>query len=45
MARYEVRPGATLQVGAENLTDELYEYQEGYPEPGRTYYARFEYAF
>jgi len=45
MARYEVCPGASLQVGVENIGDEPYEYEEGYPEAGRTYYARFEYAF
>jgi iron complex outermembrane receptor protein len=45
MARYEITSGATVQVGVQNLTDELYAYQEGYPESGRSYYARFEYSF
>jgi len=34
-----------FMIGVENLTDEDYSYNLGYPEKGREYYARFTYNF
>jgi iron complex outermembrane receptor protein len=45
MARYEILTGLDVQVGVDNIGDRLYEVSEGYPEAGRTYYARANYRF
>ncbi len=34
-AEYELRPGTTLNLTAQNLFDENYSLSDGYPEPGR----------
>jgi len=44
-AGYEPAPGLQLKLGVRNLTDRNYAYQEGYPEPGRTWYADVNYRF
>ncbi len=40
--RYRFGQAYSLSLGAHNLTDRLYAYSEGYPEPGRSYYLRIE---
>lgn len=35
----------TAEAGASNLLDEDYAYQEGFPEPGRTWFANLRYRF
>lgn len=35
-AEYELRPGVTLNVVAQNLLDENYSFSDGYPEAGRS---------
>lgn len=44
-ARYEVIKNLTAEIGLHNLFDADYEYEEGYPEPGRTVFANIRYAF
>lgn len=44
-ASYSFDKGVTAKLGIENLFDENYGYQEGFPEPGRTYYANLSYQF
>ena len=44
-AGYEFGRGLTGRFGVENLTDENYAYQEGYPEAGRTWYGNLNYRF
>jgi iron complex outermembrane receptor protein len=40
-AGYLLSNGTRLEAGARNLFDRLYEYVEGYPEAGRTYFVQF----
>ncbi|WP_169577459.1 TonB-dependent receptor plug domain-containing protein [Sinimarinibacterium sp. CAU 1509] len=40
--RYHLTPEIALGLGVHNLADRLYEYSEGYPEPGRSYFVRVE---
>lgn len=42
-ASYEFVEGFTIEAGVSNLLDEDYEYDEGYPEPGRTFFANFRF--
>ena len=42
---YRYSKALSFAVGVENLTDENYELDLGYPEPGREYYAKFTYNF
>jgi iron complex outermembrane receptor protein len=42
---YRYSKALSFAVGIENLTDEDYELDLGYPEPGREYYAKFTYNF
>ncbi len=44
-ARYVYSRSLDFTIGIENLTDEDYAYDLGYPEPGREYYASFTYNF
>lgn len=37
--------GAAIQAGVGNLFDSNYYYQEGFPEPGRTWYTKLRYRF
>lgn len=43
--RYEPVPQWGIEVGVRNLTDELYAYQEGFYEAGRTWLAQLDYSF
>lgn len=43
--RFEPLQRLGLEVGARNLTDELYAYQEGFFEAGRTWLAQIDYRF
>ncbi|MFC4252972.1 TonB-dependent receptor plug domain-containing protein [Sinimarinibacterium flocculans] len=43
--RYEPVPRIGIEAGARNLTDELYAYQEGFFEPGRTWLAQIDYRY
>jgi iron complex outermembrane receptor protein len=38
---YRLPGGTLLEAGVRNLFDRLYEYTEGYPEAGRTYFVQF----
>lgn len=40
-AGYRLPGGTLLEAGVRNLFDRLYEYTEGYPEAGRTYFVQF----
>lgn len=40
-AGYRLPGGILLEAGVRNLFDRLYEYTEGYPEAGRTYFVQF----
>ncbi len=42
---YEVFKGFTAEFGINNLFDKDYEYDEGYPEPGRTFFGHIRYRF
>ena len=42
---YEVFAGFTAEAGVSNIFDEDYEYSEGYPEPGRSYFSNVRYEF
>lgn len=44
-AKYQFDKGVIARLGVENLFDKNYEYQEGFPEAGRTYYANLSYQF
>ncbi len=44
-AGYEFGHGVSGRVGVQNLLDTDYAYQEGYPEPGRTWYADLRWRF
>lgn len=44
-ARYEPTPHVGLELGGRNLTDELYAYQEGFFEAGRTWLAQIDYRY
>lgn len=37
--------GFTAQLGVQNIADRYYEYEEGFPEPGRTYYANLRFSY
>lgn len=43
--RYSPLPQVGLELGARNLTDELYAYEEGYYEAGRTWLAQVDYRY
>ena len=43
--RYEPLPRWGFEVGGRNLTDELYAYQEGFYEAGRTWLAQIDYRY
>ena len=43
--RYEPLPRFGCELGARNLTDELYAYQEGFYEAGRTWLAQIDYRY
>lgn len=43
--RYEPLQDLGLEVGGRNLTDELYAYQEGFYEAGRTWLAQIDYRY
>jgi iron complex outermembrane receptor protein len=40
-AGYEFAGGITVEAGVRNLDDRLYEFTEGFPEPGRTSFVQF----
>lgn len=42
---YSLNDNWSFNVGLENALDEEYEIDEGYPEPGRVWYAGFDYKF
>lgn len=42
---FDIGKHYALEVGAKNLTDHLYAYQEGYPEAGRTLFFSFRYQY
>jgi iron complex outermembrane receptor protein len=44
-ARYDVRRGLTLEAGATNLLDQNIELDEGYPGPGRAFFAGLRFAY
>lgn len=44
-ATYKMSSGITTRLGVENIFDKYYSYDEGFPEPGRTYYANMSYQF
>ena len=44
-AMYEIYQGLTVEVGINNLTDENYALEEGYPLAGRTYFTNLTYHF
>lgn len=44
-ATYAHSSGITARLGVENIFDKYYTYDEGFPEPGRTYYANMSYQF
>lgn len=44
-ARLELAPKLDLRAGVTNLFDRNYALREGYPEPGRTYFARLDWKF
>ncbi|MEN6440105.1 MAG: TonB-dependent receptor [Syntrophobacter sp.] len=44
-AIYEVYKGFSLEAGINNITDENYEIDEGYPLEGRTYFVNLRYKF
>jgi iron complex outermembrane receptor protein len=41
------RPLAHVEadIGVQNIADELYEYEEGFPEPGRTWFVNLKYDY
>jgi len=44
-AIYEVGKGFSIEAGIDNIADENYELDEGYPLAGRTYFAHLRYRF
>ena len=44
-AQWEVSDSLRIALGARNLTDELYELAWGFPQPGRTFYAKVQVGF
>lgn len=44
-AMCDIFDGIKLEGGVNNIFDEDYAYQEGYPEPGRNYFANLTYRF
>ena len=44
-AVFDLTHGFSLDVGVKNLGDSLYEYTDGYPEAGRSYYANVHYQY
>lgn len=44
-AIFHIPGGFTLDVGVRNIGDSLYEYSDGYPEEGRTYYTNLRYEY
>lgn len=44
-ASWELRNGWIAELGANNVLDEDYAYDEGYPEPGRNYFVNLQYRF
>ncbi|MEJ2467545.1 MAG: TonB-dependent receptor, partial [Campylobacterales bacterium] len=42
---YRPTPAVTAELGVKNLADKLNYYDDGYPEPGREYYAKLSYRF
>lgn len=40
-AGYRLASGPLIEAGVHNLFDRLYEYSEGFPEPGRSYFVNF----
>jgi iron complex outermembrane receptor protein len=44
-AIFHIPGGFTLDVGVRNIGDTLYEYSDGYPEEGRTWYSNLRYEY
>jgi iron complex outermembrane receptor protein len=44
-AQYQLREGTTLALGGTNLLDENYELEDGFPEPGRMFFANLRTQF
>jgi iron complex outermembrane recepter protein len=44
-ATYKMLSGLTTRLGVENIFDKYYTYDDGFPEPARTYYANMSYQF
>jgi iron complex outermembrane receptor protein len=44
-ALWKPRKDLSLEIGVANLMDQNYELQDGYPMPGRTYFANMKYSF
>jgi iron complex outermembrane receptor protein len=42
---FPIKYGLKFQIGAKNLFDRYYYYQEGYPEAGRSWYLNMKYTF
>jgi iron complex outermembrane receptor protein len=42
---YIIKEGLTVEAGINNLLDRYYMYTDGYPEPGRTWFANLTYKF
>jgi iron complex outermembrane receptor protein len=42
---FPIRAGLKVQIGVKNLFDRNYYYEEGFPEPGRSWYLNTRYAF
>lgn len=42
---YTIQPGFTVEAGVRNLGNKNYEYAEGYPMPGRTWFTGLNYSF
>jgi len=42
---YKATAALTAEIGVKNLADALNYYDDGYPEPGREYFAKLSYAF
>jgi iron complex outermembrane recepter protein len=42
---WEFRSGWIAELGANNVLDEDYAYDEGYPEPGRNFFVNLHYRF
>jgi len=44
-ASWETQTGIAFDVGVRNIADENYAYEEGYPEPGRTWFLNLRYRY